>query len=72
MKFAISLVESPLPFRVAVDVTGSADNLDFKVFSRSRYPDFYRPRYEGLVENRQMELRDLIRNSLLAGRKPEE
>ncbi|MDR2882356.1 MAG: hypothetical protein LBU98_01035 [Alistipes sp.] len=70
--YNISLVESPLPFRVAVDVTGSADDLRFKVFSRSRYPDFYRPRYEGVVENRQMELRNLIRNSLLAGRKEDE
>ncbi len=70
--YNISLVESPLPFRVAVDVTGSADDLRFKVFSRSRYPDFYRPRYEGVVENRQMELRDLIRRSLLAGREDDE
>jgi hypothetical protein len=70
--YNISLVESPLPFRVAVDVTGSASDLQFKVFSKSRYPDFYRPRYEGVVENRQMELRNLIRNSLLAGRKEEE
>lgn len=63
--YNISLVGSPLPFRMAVDVKGTPDDLQFKVFSKSRYPDFYRPKYNGVVENRQMELRDIIRNSLL-------
>lgn len=65
--YNISLVESPLPFRVAVDVTGNASDLKFKVFSKSRYPDFYRPAYNGVVESREMELRNIIRNSLLQG-----
>jgi hypothetical protein len=63
--YNISLVESPLPFRAAIDVTGKGDDLKFKVFSKSKYPDFYRPKYNGVVENRQMELRNLIRDSLL-------
>jgi hypothetical protein len=70
--YNISLVESPLPFRVAVDVKGTPDDLKFKVFSKSRYPDFYRPKYNGVVENREMELRNMIRDSLLDGRKEEE
>ncbi len=64
--YNISLVESPIPFRVAVDVKGRPDDLQFKVFSKSRYPDFYRPKYQGVVENRQMELRNMIRDRLLA------
>jgi hypothetical protein len=70
--YNISLVESPLPFRVAVDVKGRPDDLSFKVFSKSRYPDFYRPKYNGVVENRQMELRNIIRDSLIQGRKDDE
>ncbi|MDR2891267.1 MAG: AsmA family protein [Alistipes sp.] len=64
--YNISLVESPLPFRVAVDVKGTPDDPKFKVFSKSRYPDFYRPRYEGVVESREMELRNIIRGSLIS------
>ena len=70
--YNISLVQSPLPFRVAVDVTGRGDDLKFKVFSKSRYPDFYRPKYNGVLENREMELRNMIRDSLLEGRKEDE
>lgn len=70
--YNVSLVESPLPFRAAVDVKGNLDDLRFKVFSKSRYPDFYRPGYNGIVENRQMELRNIIRDSLLERRKDEE
>jgi hypothetical protein len=69
--YNISLVESPLPFRVAVDVKGRPDDLSFKVFSKSKYPDFYRPKYNGVVENRQMELRNIIRDALIQGRKDE-
>ncbi len=63
--YNISLVQSPLPFRAAVDVTGHGGEFKFKVFSKSRFPDFYRPKYNGVVENREMELRNLIRDSLL-------
>lgn len=65
MDYNISLVESPIPFRVAVDIKGDPENLQFKVFSKSRYPDFYRPKYEGVTESREMELRNIIRDRLL-------
>ena len=63
--YNISLVESPLPFRASVEVSGNLDDMKFRL-ARAKYPDFYRPaaRYE--VKNKQQELRDLIKRSLVA------
>ena len=63
--YNISLVESPLPFRASVDVSGNLDDMKFRL-AKAKYPDFYRPaaRYE--VQNKQQELRDLIKRSLVA------
>lgn len=69
--YNISVVQSPLPFRMAVDVTGTPDDLKFKVFSKSRYPEFYRPPYRRAVENQQLELRNLIRAALTEKKTPE-
>ncbi len=62
--YNISLVQSPLPMRMALDISSEGGKMKFKL-GKSAYPDFYRPRREGKVENEQMELRKLIRESLL-------
>lgn len=62
--YNISLVQSPLPFRVSVDVVGNIDDLKFKLFRKSRYPDFYRPSRRYNVENKELQLRTVIRNAL--------
>ena len=62
--YNISLVDSPLPVRLAVDVSGNPDNMKFRP-TRSKYPDFYRPSARREVDNKQMELRNMIRNALL-------
>lgn len=61
--YNISLVESPLPFRLAVGVTGNLDELKFKL-ARSRYPKFYRPVARHEVKSKQTELREMIRQAL--------
>ncbi len=63
--YNISLVESPLPFRASVDVKGNMDDMKFRL-AKAKYPDFYRPaaRYE--VRNMQQELRDIIKQSIVA------
>lgn len=60
--YHISLVESPLP-KVGVDITGNLDDIKIKPV-KCRYSSEYKPakRYE--VSNRQMVLRESIRNSL--------
>lgn len=61
--YNISLVQSPLPFRLAVNITGTSD--DWKARSgKSKFPDFYRPASRKLVENKQAELRKMIYDGL--------
>lgn len=62
--YNISVVQSPLPFRLAVDVSGTLEKLKFRL-AKSKYPEFYRPASRKIVENKQMELRQLIRNALV-------
>ncbi len=73
--YNISLVQSPIPFRVAVTIKGNPDDMKFKL-SKSRYPDFYRPQRSDAVKNRETELRRQIRDALLgttaAARKKDE
>ena len=64
--YNISLVESPLPIRLAVRVFGTPDKLKYRP-ARSKYPDFYRPASRRIVESRQLELRRIIRNALTRG-----
>ncbi|GHV66317.1 outer membrane assembly protein [Bacteroidia bacterium] len=61
--YNISLVESPLPMRVTAEVQGSLDGLKYKL-AKPKYPDFYRPASRKLVENKQMELRKMIREAV--------
>jgi len=61
--YNISVVQSPLPFRLAVNVTGTPDNWKPKV-GRSNYPDFYRPAATKYVESREAEFRRTVREAL--------
>lgn len=62
--YHISLVESPLPVRLGIDVRGDLENMSYSL-ARPRYAEFYRPAARGVVASRQLELRQLIRESLL-------
>ena len=61
--YNISLVQSPIPFRVGLTIKGNPDDMKFNL-SKSRYPDFYRPKRSDAVQTREMELRMNIRESL--------
>lgn len=62
--YNLSLLESPLPFRLCVRVKGKMEDLDFSLI-KCNYRDLYRPTSRMVVQNRQLELRKLIRESLL-------
>ncbi len=61
--YHISLVESPLPIQLGVDVRGTMDNMSYRP-ARPRYAEKYRPAARFAVSNKQMELRKIIRESL--------
>jgi hypothetical protein len=64
--YHISLVKSPLPFNLGVDVRGTLDDLKIRL-AACKYAEFYRPSARGMVQNRQLELRRMIRESLIQG-----
>jgi len=62
--YHISLVQSPLPLQLGVDVKGTLDNL--KVIPvPCRYPNLYRPARRNELENKQLEIRRRVREALL-------
>lgn len=62
--YHISVVDSPLPLKLGVDVKGSMDNLKYRL-AACRYKEFYRPSSRRVVENKQLEIRKMIREALL-------
>ena len=63
--YDISLVESPLLIRLSLNVKGSIEKMKYKLRLGSKYPKFYRPPWLKTVENKQLNLRNIIRESLL-------
>ncbi len=65
--YNLSLVESPLPIRLSLQVSGTIDDLRFKLI-KNPYKKFYRPASRQVVEGQQLQLRNLIRDNLLKPR----
>lgn len=61
--YHISVVDSPLPLKFGIDITGTLDDMKYRP-AKCRYPEMYRPVARGSVKNSQLELRKLIRESL--------
>ena len=61
--YHISVVDSPLPLKFGIDISGNIDDLKYSL-AKCRYAEFYRPAARGEVQNRQLELRRMIREAL--------
>lgn len=61
--YHISVVDSPLPFKLGVDIKGNMDDMKYRP-AACKYPEFYRPTARKAVENKQLELRKMIRETL--------
>ena len=62
--YHISLVDSPLPVRLGIDITGTLDNMSYRLAS-PRYAALYRPTSRRAVDSRQLEFRRMIREALM-------
>ncbi len=62
--YHISLVDSPFPVKLGANVTGTLDDLKIRP-AKCRYAQMYRPAQRGVVKNKQLELRRMIRESLV-------
>ena len=61
--YHVSVVDCPIPVKLGVDVKGNMDDLSYSL-ARCRYAEYYRPSARGAVENKQLELRKMIRETL--------
>lgn len=63
LSYNVSLVQSPLPFRASVNITGTMDDMHFKL-GKAKYPDVYRPANRKAVQSEQLNLRRMIYEAL--------
>ncbi|MFW5758018.1 MAG: AsmA family protein [Bacteroidota bacterium] len=61
--YNISLVDSPLPVNLGINVKGTLDDMQY-IPTAPKYGDLYRPARRGVVQAKKLELRQLIRESL--------
>jgi len=61
--YHISVVDCPVPIKLGVDVKGTEEAMSYNL-AKCRYAEFYRPASRRAVENKQLELRKLIREAL--------
>jgi len=61
--YHISVVDCPVPIKLGVDVIGTEEALKYSL-AKCRYAEFYRPTSRKAVENKQLELRQMIREAL--------
>jgi hypothetical protein len=61
--YHVSIVDSPIPVKLGLDIKGNMEDLDIGL-AQCRYKEFYRPVSRKAVENKQLELRKMIRDIL--------
>jgi hypothetical protein len=61
--YHISVTDSPLPFKLGVDVKGNLDDMKFRP-AKPMYANMYRPANRREVDIRQLEIRKKIRDAL--------
>jgi len=64
--YHISVVDCPLPVKLGLDIKGTMDNMTYSL-AKCKYAEFYRPSSRKVVENKQLELRKMIRDALTKG-----
>jgi len=61
--YHVSVVDCPVPIKLGVDIKGTEEAMKYNL-AKCRYAEFYRPASRKAVENKQLELRKLIREAL--------
>lgn len=64
--YHISVLKSPIPFRLGVDIFGNLDDFDFKI-TRARYKSANLPTRVAVIDTTRLNLRNYIRDVFLRG-----
>lgn len=68
-KYHISVTDTPLPVRLGLDISGTIEELDYKLVP-CQYKHLYNPKKQGALEERTLRLKKLISESLKENVKP--
>lgn len=68
--YHISLTDCPLPARLGLDVSGTLDDMKFKVVP-CKYAHLYNPEKQNVVQERTLQLKQIISESLKDNVKPQ-
>ncbi len=69
--YHISVLKSPIPFRLGIDIFGNLDDFDFRI-TRARYKNAELPTRVALIEDTRLNLRNYIREVFLHGPRTED
>ncbi|MFC2116761.1 AsmA-like C-terminal region-containing protein [Bacteroidota bacterium] len=61
--YHVSIVDSPIPVKLGLDLKGKMDDMSVNL-AKCQYAELYRPVSRNAVENKQLELRKMIREIL--------
>ena len=61
--YHVSVVDSPLPVKLGVDIKGNMDDMDVSL-AKCKYAEYFKPTARKDVEKKKLELRKLIREAL--------
>ena len=62
--YHISLVDSPLPVKLGLDIGGTIEKMKYKLV-KCKYAEMYRPAARNTLQGKQLELRKVIRDALV-------
>ncbi len=69
--YHISVLKSPIPFRLGIDIFGNLDDFDFRI-TRARYKSANLPTRVALIEDTRVNLRNYLREVFLHGPRTED
>lgn len=61
--YHLSVLKSPVPFKLGIDITGNLDNFKFKIV-RCKYKDFLQPAKQAELDSTRRNVRELIRDEI--------
>lgn len=61
--YHLSVLKSPVPFKLGIDITGNLDNFKYKIV-KCRYKDIFKPAKEAELDSTRTNIRKEIRESI--------
>lgn len=61
--YHLSVLKSPVPFKLGIDITGNLDDFKFKIV-RCKYKDFLQPAKQAELDSTRRNVRELIRDEI--------